>query len=375
MVVQKLLNPTVFHKSSSRCLNTISSFPTFKYVDQLSGYLAKNFILHEPGKFVIIPKPYGISCVGEMQPSGGVFKSGRFDEKDENFKMSKRKSEKDISITDCLPNLQHYFREPRLEFCVGLKRYLSGAIVLPCNEKESSRLVNSVKFASLQRSEDDTHYRVIAVLMGNLGKNEGSVSGYSTFLPMGSHKEYTFIEGKASKRAKSGKFAVEGSLSYKVLSRKYGCTLVEFGVNKFSRHLPRLIFSHLQCPILGDKLYASRLADIDGKPVNVNRSKQNRNIKLWCPAALSQKLEMNPDLLRQSIPLYCHVYSTVFPRYGWVPGLSKDQQDVTDLVASVPPPDHFLSMVRSLDMETDLMKFFRENEDLASPEVGRDLSF
>ncbi|KAK6754959.1 hypothetical protein RB195_013749 [Necator americanus] len=130
-----------------------------------------------------------------------------------------------------------------------------------------------------------------------------------------------------------------------------------------ARHLPRLMFSHLLCPILGDELYCSRLIEIDGKPATLQpkdmRRAQNRR---YFPKALTDHFGVTALELQKSMPLYCHVHSTIFPRFGWIIGRPKSEQDVADLYANIPPPQHFLAMVEALGMSDSLAKYLHEDE-------------
>ncbi|RCN39331.1 hypothetical protein ANCCAN_14732 [Ancylostoma caninum] len=62
--------------------------------------------------------------------------------------------------------------------------------------------------------------------------SSGSLSGYATFQYNGRFSEYIFVEKSSSRRARTGKFAVAGSMEWRVLSRRHGCSLVEFKVDK-----------------------------------------------------------------------------------------------------------------------------------------------
>lgn len=116
---------------------------------QLTKHLSKNVLAHAPGRFVVIHKPYGISCVGQVQANGGVFGNSVHDErKTERWAgtiKAKTREQIGVTIADCLKDLKKQFREPHLSFCTGLKRYLSGAIVLPCNDKDSSVLKECIR--------------------------------------------------------------------------------------------------------------------------------------------------------------------------------------------------------------------------------------
>ncbi|KJH52309.1 hypothetical protein DICVIV_01511 [Dictyocaulus viviparus] len=363
----------------------------FSYIEQLTNYLKNNVIVHEPditsfqlfipGRFIIIPKPYGISCVGVRQQQSGVFEDSVFDRKDSDTESLKNIADDCVTISDCIPGLSRLFSEPNLSFCTGLKsklvserfiiffcflfyRYLSGAIVLPANKIDFENMKKSIQHVTGKPANCPYHYRSLAILISSPPTTLGTISGYATFQSNGHQSEYIFVEKYAKKRARTGKFAVAGSMDWRVLVERNGCSLVEFGVNKFARHLPRVMFSHMLCPILGDEIYGNRLIEIDGKPATV-QPKDLRRVQhqRYFPPAVPQLLGVSqPDLIK-AMPIYCHVYSTIFPRFGWILGRPKGQQDVADLYANAPPPPHFLAMVEALGMNKALMEFFHDDEE------------
>ncbi|KAK6048815.1 hypothetical protein COOONC_13680, partial [Cooperia oncophora] len=107
----------------SQLLRSATHPKTFSYVDQLTNYLKNNFILHEPGRFLIVPKPYGVSCVGEPQKDGGVFEDSVHNKKDQDEMPVKKLVDQSVTIAECIPGLARMFNEPKLMFCTGLKRY------------------------------------------------------------------------------------------------------------------------------------------------------------------------------------------------------------------------------------------------------------
>ncbi|KHJ89232.1 hypothetical protein OESDEN_10949 [Oesophagostomum dentatum] len=82
----------------------------------------------------------------------------------------------------------------------------------------------------------------------------------------------------------------------------------------------------------------------------------------YFPPALIEHLGVSASELQGKIPIFCHVHSTIFPRFGWMIGRPKSEQDVADLYANVPPPQHFLAMVEALGMSDALERFFHEDE-------------
>ncbi|VDL80916.1 unnamed protein product [Nippostrongylus brasiliensis] len=340
----------------------------FVYVDQLTNYLKNNFILHEPGRFLIIPKPYGVSCVGEPQKEGGVFENSVHNRKHNDENQVKKLYSQTVTISDCIPGLVRMFNEPQLSFCTGLKRYLSGAIVLPASTVDFENVKKSIQYGAGKPANCSPHYR--ALTSGLMLKT----------------LQYIFVEKRAGKRARSGKFAVaveftadKCQFSYLFAAMYYiFCPFIGFHPNAedtVGRHLPRLIFSHLLCPMLGDELYGRRLIMIDGRPATV-QPKDLRRIRTprYFPTALSDLFKVSAEELQRTMPLYCHVHSTIFPRFGWVVGRPRSEQDVADLYANTPPPQHFLAMVEALGMSDALMRYFQD-DDGEEDVVGGDTKF
>ncbi|KAJ1351542.1 hypothetical protein KIN20_007575 [Parelaphostrongylus tenuis] len=347
---------------------------TFSYVDQLTTYLRNNFILHEPGRFLIIPKPYGVSCVGTPQENGGVFENSVYNRRDIDTLAMRKLVDENVTISDCIPGLARLFNEPYLSFCTGLKRYLSGAIVLPANTNDFENMKKSIKFVAGKPADYSHHYRSLAILISSPPSASGTISGYATFQSNGNLSEYIFVEKRAKRRARTGKFAVAGSMDWRVIAEGYGCSLVEFSVDKFARHLPRVMFSHMLCPMLGDEIYGNRLIELDGKiatiqPKDIRRVRGRR----YFPQALTSLFGVPESELRKAMPLYCHVHSTIFPRFGWMIGRPRSEQDVADLYANTPPPPHFLAIVEALGMSEALMKYF--HEDIEDKVIGGDEKF
>ncbi|CAD6196121.1 unnamed protein product [Caenorhabditis auriculariae] len=353
------------HLSSDVLIKRALNPQSFSYVEQLAKFLKQNVTIHEPGRFVVVPKPFGVSCMGYAQEEGGIFQNSVHDEEKveantERIKQKEQKksdSSRSITLEECLNELRRSFKEPNLTFCTGLKRYVSGPIVLPCNIKDFENLKKSVKTATASERDPFMH-RVLAITVGRPPVEEGIINGFATFQDVGAHKEYVFKEAKASRRAKSGKFAVEGKMEYRVLAHNKGCSLVELGVQKFARHLPRLMLSALGAPILGDGIYWRRMLRIDEKPVMVapKTLKTVKKREIWIPKDLENTLAIKREDVFSSVPMFIHVYSTVYPRFG-----SGSSEDV--LVASAPPPPHFLAMVQLLGMGKDYEKFAKNQDD------------
>lgn len=310
---------------------------------------------HAPGRFVVLEKPYGLSCVGQLQENGGVFgNSVRDERKTEKWAgtiKARTQEQMGVTISDCIKDLRKLLREPQLSFCTGLKRYLSGAIVLPCNEKDSNILKECIRSTS-SNVEPPFMYNALAITIGRPEKSSGVITGFATFRNVGKHKEYIFEERKTTKRAKTGKYAVEGHMSYRVLDTKNGISLIDFSVNKFARHLPRLMLTQMSCPILGDTIYWRRLADVDGVPELISAG--NMGHRIFIPPHLCSTLETSNRSLLTSLPIYCHVYNTIFEDVGG--------HEAHGLVAAAKPPAHFIAMLDLLGLRHAYKDFMNRSE-------------
>ncbi|UMM36682.1 hypothetical protein L5515_008736 [Caenorhabditis briggsae] len=336
---------------------------------KLARYLEKRVLAHAPGRFVVIDKPYGISCVGQLQENGGVFENSvRDDRKTVKWAGTiKMRSDEQVgvTITDSLKLLRKILKEPQLSFCTGLKRYLSGAIVLPCNEHDSNILKNCIRRMSSD-VEPPFMYNALAITVGRPEKSSGLITGFATFRNVGKHKEYIFEERKVSKRAKSGKYAVEGHMSYRVLDTKNGVSLVDFSIDKFARHLPRLMLTHMLSPILGDRIYWRRLMEVNGAPELISAGSRVPEFTQWIPRVLLEKFAMNNKEIMTSLPIYCHVYNTIFEDVG-----GYEEQG---LVAASEPPAHFMAALELLNLLPAYLKFKKQSSEKSSDDSTSETS-
>ncbi|GMR57847.1 hypothetical protein PMAYCL1PPCAC_28042, partial [Pristionchus mayeri] len=333
----------------------------FKYTDTLVRHLQQSLILHEPGRFVILQKPYGVPCLGFKQKEGGVFRNSVhnvMDKEDQDNSEEQYESlDKTVTIADCIPQLTKLLREPQLGFCSGVKRYVSGPLVLPCGKPDYEKMRATLRTAASmgrggEKGEDFYQHSALALVVGQPAEGEGTLEGFATFQPVGNHKEYIFVEGRSTRRQRTGKYAVQGGVAWNTLATGYDCSLLHLQFGKFARHLPRLALSHIDCPILGDSIYTQRFFDVDGKAVRMEPARAARNKgKKYTPAGLVARLGPSAPPLAE-LPLYLHVWQTVLPKYG----------GSADLVASAPPPPHFEAMVDLLGFGDALKKFWNETE-------------
>uniref|UniRef100_A0A1I7ZRG7 Pseudouridine synthase n=1 Tax=Steinernema glaseri TaxID=37863 RepID=A0A1I7ZRG7_9BILA len=346
--------------ASSKFIHAAMTPKTFSNSRDLAEYLRRTHVFHKAGDFLILNKPYGVSTFGYLQPTGGIFENSRYDRKKETEAETGVDAEdkpKEPTIESALPYLRHQFGEPFLEISTGLKRYLSGPIIVPCSPQSANFLKESKKFASSLNDNQDhpfTHHRALVICVGRPKLTNEVLSGYATFQTVGDRSEYIFVEGKAKRRAKSGKYAVSGTVEYEVLHSQNGCSLIDLKFGKFSRHLPRLAMSHIMCPILGDSIYQNRLVTVNDELHSVEPKfiKRNKH-RLFVPSELLQRLNITMPEYMSKIPMFFHVYQTVFPRYG----NAKDKK-IPDLIAMTPPPENFSAMLDVLGFTDAARKHF-----------------
>jgi hypothetical protein len=125
-------------------------------------------------------------------------------------------------------------------------------VILPCTSTASKRIIHStIEANSLARTTKEWEaqhvYRALAICVSKPVKDSGTVYGYAThqdtgkavevYIFVGKQKDflllqYLFTEGEIKKRARKGKFAVQGEISYKVLESNYGLSLVDLHFTK-----------------------------------------------------------------------------------------------------------------------------------------------
>ncbi|CAJ0929665.1 unnamed protein product, partial [Mesorhabditis belari] len=339
---------------TSGLIDAAFRIPSFSKIDTLAKYLQQNVILHEPGHFLIIPKPYGVSCLGMKQKGGGVFKNSVHDQIDDDEELEQSKKGNDITISDCLPLLAKHFQEPQLQFCTGLKRNVSGPIVLPANKTDFQHLLASLKRTS-SKADDFEQHKALVLAIGQPDLPTKSLKGYTTFQKVGNHKEYVFVEAKADRRARTGKYAVQSQIAWEVLGTANGISLLDVSVWKFARHFPRVALSHLLCPILGDTMYMNRIIELDGKPALLDpRQLYRQKNPTWLPPDFLRITGISRSMVNR-LPMMWHVYRTMYPNYG----TSAEQ---LDLVASLDPPTYFVAMVEALGLSTHLTRHLQKYE-------------
>lgn len=124
----------------------------------------------------------------------------------------------------------------------------SGLLVVAKNDKAHVSLAAQI--------ENKTCKRVyLALLHGNLKQDSGTVD---TFIDRSAKDRTAFAVSKANK----GKRAIT---DYRVISRFQGYTLCEFSLRTGRTHQIRVHSKHLDCPIVGDKVYGPKKC-----PFNLN---------------------------------------------------------------------------------------------------------
>uniref|UniRef100_A0AC35TFX2 PseudoU_synth_2 domain-containing protein n=1 Tax=Rhabditophanes sp. KR3021 TaxID=114890 RepID=A0AC35TFX2_9BILA len=342
-------NPSILMASQHSVLVGKALLPRiFTNGKDLSKHLLSNAILHKKDQFLILNKPYGVSCLGYKQSDGGVFKdSKKYDlksEEEDSLQNEENQHSDDVTIEKAFPFLREQLKERHLTFCTGLKRYVSGPLVLPCSSLDFNKLKESIKFSSVLDNNEFTHHKALVLCLSRPAKEEGIVDGSVCFQTINSHSEYLFNEKKAKKRAIKGKFAIDGFVKYKTLDTNGEISLVELSFSKFTRHLPRIVMAHLGCPLLGDSIYWKRFANIDGRLEEIDtKMAQRLRGQYYFPSNFMKMLSIEENYFATKMPFYFHVHQTVFPRYSNARKMSSN-----DLVAMSPPPKHFEAMVKLL---------------------------
>ncbi|KAK5984393.1 hypothetical protein GCK32_020176, partial [Trichostrongylus colubriformis] len=62
------------------------------------------------------------------------------------------------------------------------------------------------------------------------------------------------------------------------------------------------------------------------------------------PQGTPEHLGISASELQSTMPMYCHVHSTFFSRYGWMIGRPRSEQNVADVCANTPPPRKHFSL-------------------------------
>ncbi|KAL3083033.1 hypothetical protein niasHS_010835 [Heterodera schachtii] len=342
---------------------------------ELAEYLAKNVLYHSVGDVLVVHKPYGVGSLGYVQKEFGIFPTTQYKFKDRMDLFNGVKKDDSVTLEDAIPYLKEIFHEPKLHFCTGLKRWVSGPVVLPCSEKAFKNIGHSL-FQGESISHSNEHWtaqhmhRALAICISRPPRDEAAVDGYATFQDTSRANEYIFVPSvKIRRRARYGKFAVQGELFYRVLDSQCGLSLLDIHFSKFSRHFPRLILSHLGCPIFGDWIYEQRLLNVDGHPICAEpKDVWRAEAKKFEPSAFLNKIGIGSfGELRPPPPLFFAVYESTLPFFG----TTKSERRRTNLVSRTPPPDHFMAMVDLLNFGPSVEKLLMslELEELEESEI------
>uniref|UniRef100_A0A0K0DNQ1 ARID domain-containing protein n=1 Tax=Angiostrongylus cantonensis TaxID=6313 RepID=A0A0K0DNQ1_ANGCA len=128
-----------------------------------------------------------------------------------------------VTISDCIPGLARLFNEPNLSFCTGLKRFFN---VMFCDIDRVGVETYKLNFHYHRKGPFLYHHHPASLAQFLVTLRFNPTEIYQSF-------QYVFVEKRAERRARTGKFAVAGSMDWKVLAEEYGCSLVEFTVNKY----------------------------------------------------------------------------------------------------------------------------------------------
>jgi len=247
---------------------------------------------------------------------------------------------------------------------------LSGPIVLPANGQEADKLRHSILQASVrwrELNDGGGAHRALAICVGRPPEPYGDVEGYATFQTVGDRKEYLFVrDGKAKLQAQTGKFAVMGRIRYRLLASGYGCSLIDVVLTKFARHLPRLILTEIGCPVMGDPIYQRRVTRIGDEAVLIQpKDTKRQGGQNYVPMSFIRRLGITAGHYHSRLPMYMHVYQSLFPWYEKSINLETGGKERVDIMASSPIPEHFMAMLKALEFETSINKHLQAlNEDL-----------
>ncbi|CEF69311.1 Pseudouridine synthase, catalytic domain-containing protein [Strongyloides ratti] len=323
----------------------------FSSVKELGQELIKTAMFHKKGQFFVINKPYAVSCLGYKQDHNGIFKDSRKSvkktEPEDDF-ILEDKSCNDLTIEKTLPFLNRALDEKNIHFCLGLKKYVSGPVVLPCSSEEFQRIKKSIQFSSTLSTHGYMRYRALTLCLGRPVDDFGTISGSISFIKVGNHLEYIFEEKKVSRQVIHKKNVINCTLNYKVIAWNGEISLIDMSFVKFNRHGPRIMLTHLGAPFLGDFIYWKRFRNIQGKMTEIDlKSQEKFKQNYYYPEKLLETLNISRTDYKD-IPLYFHVYESVFPRY-----LNTKLPTSADLVVMAPPPEHFEAMIRILGFKNE----------------------
>jgi len=188
-------------------------------------------VLYEDENLLVVDKPAGIVV---------------FPEKEE-----KEKTLIDL-ILEKFPDLKNVGKSPRYGIIHRLDKDTSGILLVAKNNQ-------SLFFFQKQFKEKKVIKKYLALIFGNLEKNQGSIETLIGRSPKNRKKQKVYFPFEPNSKGKR-----EAVTEYKVLKRFEIFTLVEATPETGRKHQIRTHFSYLNHPIVGDKVYGFKNKVVEG---------------------------------------------------------------------------------------------------------------
>lgn len=251
-----------------------------------------------------------------------------------------------VTVHGVLPELGKKLQAPHLDIGLSLKSFYSGLVVL-CRDTQSKKKLESCLRGSATQKAQIFTYLVITVGHPNCCFDQECSALISRDFIHG--REMSVIQEKNNNSArKVGNMMLTcfNARSLK-MNDDLGVSLVEISINKDKWEAVETLMSYHLSPVLGDNIYSSRTMHVMGVPFRAAACSVQP-----CQQILSQSLkqaleDFEPTWKDQpgSIPLYMHRHKLKLNRFP--------NKSSKSLVIKAPPPQHFVSLLKYLDLYTD----------------------